>query len=96
MSESLLLTAILNGKKVQINGGFKHPEKGHHVEIFDGNSRRSIKIWDLSHHSDGTAKYIFHELFSTSPERAMKIDKVKGLDEKLLTIKIKEPETAIG
>jgi len=95
MSESRL-TAILNGEKVIINGGFKHPEKGYHVEIFDGNSRKSIPIWNLSHHSNKTAKQVFHKLFSTSPQKAMEIDKIKGLNKELLTIKIleKKPETA--
>lgn len=82
MPKNDLLLAYLYGNEVAIAGGFKHQTKGHMAEIVGTEEkvpRQSISIWELCYADVETAKNVFMFCFGYMPERALNIDKEKGV-----------------
>lgn len=86
--------AQYQNKEVIIHGGFKHPEKGHFVEVsakfpirIDVDNkpcqRCSVSLWEIELKDEETAEKIIFEIFKYNLETAVSIDRRKGLPAEL-------------
>ncbi len=67
--------AYFQGQKVELVGGYKHPQRGLFVEV-KGESlpRQSISVWELEFDSPKEANQSFKKMFNLSVKQAKKIN----------------------
>lgn len=80
-------------KNVNVHGGFKCPNKGHFVEITNGDGgflrngeitkRISVPFWSLSFPDENLADMIFQNCFGYPINQGLISDKRKGLKPKI-------------